>query len=75
MARLEGQKRKYEKRDLAKLTEGQKQVTLRSLEEVKSYIVNAEALKTSCTGSETIDISKIGPRKPETLAPRTTDIE
>jgi hypothetical protein len=75
LADLERRKRLYEKRDLAKLTEGQKKLTLQSLEEVTRYIANAKTLKTSCSssGEQTLDISKIGPRKPE-LAIRTVDI-
>jgi hypothetical protein len=80
LARLKGRERLYAKRNPARMTEGQKRVTMRDLTAVKDYIVKTESLKASCpqqnpsSGNDAISISQIGARKPE-LEQRTVNIE
>ena len=52
LGRLQGLKNKFERRDLNTLTESQKRITLRDLAQTNSYILNAEALKSSCLTQE-----------------------
>ena len=47
--RLQGLKAKFERRDLNILTEGQKRKTLKDISQTNNYILNAEALKSSCS--------------------------
>ena len=52
LGRLQALKVKYESRNLDTLTEGQKRVTLRDLEQTAEYIANVEALMSSCSSPE-----------------------
>ena len=65
--RLSRRIRLLERRDLPKLTEGQRLKTVNELDDTRGYLKKAEALKLSCGTVPRQDIAAVGERNEEVV--------